>query len=284
MSTRILLMLYVCAGTPSAAAAASTDTYLTYSGVAHARHSPDFLYGERHVLRYRAGRIAERVVLYTCADGSPFARKTVDYVDPLAPDFVTENATDGMLEGIREGTGDGARGAAAGSVRDGADATRTVFFRAHAADPEKSAPLPRVPGLVADAGFDEYVRARWDGLVHDRTLEMRFLLPSRLDDYGFQVQHLRSETVLGTPSEVFRLRLAGIWGWFLPGIDVYYDAAQHVLIRYDGLSELRDPDGNNYKTAIDFPPQDRKPATEEALREARRAPLARCGAPRVAAR
>jgi hypothetical protein len=53
------------------------DRYLSYSGIATARHSAEFLYGEHHVLLYRDGRLAERVVLYTCRDGSAFARKTV---------------------------------------------------------------------------------------------------------------------------------------------------------------------------------------------------------------
>ena len=69
------------------AAALTPDAYVSYSGVARARGSNQFLYGEHHVLRYQAGRLAERVVLYTCRDGAPFARKTVSYVDPIAPDF-----------------------------------------------------------------------------------------------------------------------------------------------------------------------------------------------------
>jgi hypothetical protein len=205
------------------------------------------------------GEVAERVVLYTCRDGSAFARKTVSYVDRTAPDFLIENAIDGMREGIREAT-----------------PGRTVFFRAHAADPENSGPVPRVAGLVADAGFDEFVHAHWRELMSGAPLEMRFLLPSRLTDYGFRVEHLRADTVHGVAAEVFRLRLSGFWGWFLPGIDVTYDAASHVLIRYDGLSDLRDASGNNYKTEIEFPENERKPASAAAMREAETAPLAPC--------
>jgi hypothetical protein len=259
------------------AAAAPNDGYWTYSGTADARHANEFLYGERHFLRYAGGRIAERVVLYTCRDGSAFARKTVSYVDRTAPDFLIENAIDGMREGIRDARRPATSlSAVAGSMGGAAGSGRIVFFRAHRADPEKSGPVPQVAGLVADAGFDEFVQLHWAELMGGRPLEMRFLLPSRLTDYGFQVEHLRSDVVGGTPSEVFRLRLAGIWGWFLPGIDVYYDAATHVLKRYDGLSDLRDPGGNNYKTQIDFPESERKSASEQAMREAGAAPLAAC--------
>jgi hypothetical protein len=64
-----------------------------------ARHSPQFLYGERHVLLYRGGGLAERVVLYTCRDSSAFARKSASYADSLAPDFLLEDVSNGMREG-----------------------------------------------------------------------------------------------------------------------------------------------------------------------------------------
>jgi glutathione S-transferase len=241
------------------AAAAPSDGYETYSGTAVGRRSAEFLYGERHVLRYQDGRIAERTVLYTCRDGSPFARKLVNYVDPVAPDFHLQDVVSGLEEGIRtDGTG------------------REVFFRANPRDAIKSGPLPRVDGLVADAGFDEFVRANWQRLMSDQALKVHFLVPTRLDDYSFQVQHLRSDRIEGIPTEVFRLRLSGIWGWFLPGIDVYYSAQERILVHYDGLSDLRDAAGDNYQAKITFNPGDRRPSDERSMREAREARLGPC--------
>ncbi len=245
------------------ASATPVDGYLSYSSVARVRHSAEVLYGEQHVLRYQQGRIAERVVLYTCRDGSAFARKSVSYLDALVPDFLFEDASNGMREGIREGATPGGR---------------VVFYRERSGDPEKSGPVPSVPGLVADAGFDEFVQSHWDALMSGSTLEMQFLLPSRLRNYGFQVQRLRGDLIQGAPAEVFRLRLSGIWGWFLPGIDVYYRSSDHLMVRYDGLSDLHDAAGNNYKTTIDFPVQERKTATAQAMLDARAAPLAPCPA------
>jgi hypothetical protein len=254
---------------------APAEGLLTYSGVAKARRTGDFLYGERHVLSFRDGRLARRVVLYTCRDGSAFARKTVAYVDPLAPDFLVEDASNGMREGVRTAASSAAspppRAALSAGVAD-----RLVFFRENARSQEKTGPLPQAPGLVADAGFDEFVQAHWPKLMSGEVLEMRFLVPSRLADYGFQVQRLRSETVLGVAAEVFRLRLSGFWGWLLPGIDVHYSEADHLLVRYDGLSDLRDGAGNNFKTIIEFPPKDRHPATADSLQQALQAPIAAC--------
>jgi hypothetical protein len=241
------------------AVVARAADYVSYSGTAVDVQSRAFRYGERDVLAYVDGRLAERVVLYTCRDGTPFARKTVSYVDSFAPNFTLEDASDGMREGIR-GTG----------------GERQVFFREAPAAAEKSGALPPVAGLVADAGFDEFVRARWQPLTGDRTVTMRFLVPSRLNDMAFKVQQTRSDRVDGVPVDVFRLKLAGIIGWILPGIDVYYSVPDRELLRYVGLSDLRDASGDNMKVDITFNPSDRHPASAEQIETARHARLAPC--------
>jgi hypothetical protein len=246
----------------AAASVAPGENYVTYSGAATALKTEKFAYGEQHVLRLENGKLAERVVLYTCRDGSAFARKTSSYADELAPSFVLEDASNGMREGIREG--------------DRPGGSRTVFFRASRSDAEKSGPLPRVPGLVADSGFDQFVRANWQALAAGQSLGMHFLVPSRLDDIGFRVQRLRSDRVDGIPVEVFRLKLSGIFGWFLPGIDVYYGAADHVLMRYVGLSDLRDAALDNMAVNIAFNPNDRRPGGARDLEDAGQARLAPC--------
>jgi len=239
--------------------AAAADQYVTYTGTAVAPSTQKFLYGERHVLKLRDGRLTERVVLYTCSDGAPFARKTVDYVDPLAPDFLLEDASNGMRQGVRD-----------------AGSGRAVFYREDQAQPEKSGALPSVSGLVADSGFDEFVRANWQALMSGSALTMHFLVPSRLDDMTFRVEHVRSEKAAFGSVEVFRLRLSNVLGWILPSIEVYYDAKSHVLVRYVGLSDLRNPAHDNYRAEIVFRPGDRHPSDEHEVDDARRARLMPC--------
>ena len=244
-----------------AAASASVSTYVGLSGTAYVWQGREFLYGERHVQRFDDGQIAESVVLYTCRDGSPFARKVVRYRDPFAPDFMLEDQASGYREGVRSEGG-----------------LRRVYFAAKSA-PEKTTTLPEAKDLVADAGFDEYVRRHWDALLQDRAATFDFLVPSALGHYRFAVGHERSGREQGRPVEVFRLRLAGLWGWLLRGIDVYYDAETHRLLRYEGLSNLRSRHGDNLKTTILYPPDARRTATETDLRAALAAPLAPCHAP-----
>jgi hypothetical protein len=239
--------------------AAHADDYISYTGTATDLHSHEFLYAEQHVLASRNGRLAERVVLYTCRNGTPFARKTVAYVNSLAPDFELDDASNGLVEGIKSSGGQ-----------------REVFFRAAANDAEKTKVLPNVPGLVADAGFDEFVRANWQALSADQTLSIRFLIPSRLEDMSFRIGELAATQAEGVPVDVFRLKLGGFFGWFLPGIDVYYGTQDRVLIRYVGISDLRNSSGDNMKVDITFNPHDRKPASAADLEKARQARLSPC--------
>ena len=194
-----------------------------------------------------------------CAGGSPFARKIVSYGDAVAPDFLLEDASNGLREGIR----------AVGGIR-------SVFYRSDHVAVEKAAPLPRVPGLVADAGFDEFIRTNWPQLLEGKPLPLRFLVPSRLEDIAFEVQHLRSDTDEGMQVEWFRLKLARPWSWLVRPIDVSYGSADHVLVSYLGVSDLRDGSGNNLQARIIFPSRDRKESDAQSMLAARQAPLTTC--------
>ena len=107
-------------------------------------------------------------------------------------------------------------------------------------------------------------------------LPLHFLVPSRLDDVNFEVRHVRSESVGGQPADVFRLRLAGALGLIVQSIDVAYGTADHILLRYDGVSDLRDRGGDNYRSLINFSPGDRTAGDARGMAAARQAPLAPC--------
>ena len=251
--------LFALFGGLGVASSLPEEKYLAYTGTAVERHTLNLLYEEHHVLRYLGGRLAERVVLYTCAGGSPFARKSVSYVDPVAPDFLLEDASNGLREGVRAVAG-----------------VRSVFFRSDHVAVEKAAPLPRVPGLVVDAGFDEFIRANWPLLLEGKPLPLHFLVPSRLEDIAFEVQHLRSDTHEGARVELFRLKLASALSWFVRPIDVSYGTADRVLVRYTGVSDLRDGAGNNLQALINFPSKDRIESDAQSMSAARQAPLTAC--------
>ena len=73
------------------------DTYLRYDGEARAADGGALLYREHHVLHYRDGVLTDRIVVYDCANGAPFARKTLKYApSALAPDLRFDDARTGI--------------------------------------------------------------------------------------------------------------------------------------------------------------------------------------------
>jgi hypothetical protein len=259
MRSGIFFWLALGVGTclPAPARAGLEPTFVAYSGKAVGA-AGEFLYAEHHVLKYQDGHLRERVVLYRCRDGSSFARKTASYVESLAPDFLFEDSSNGVREGVRNEGG-----------------ARIAFFRAGPDGTEKTAPLKAGPDWVIDAGFDEYIRGNWQSLLAGRAQRLHFLVPSRLSGLDFELQHLGNAGA--EPAiERFRLQIAGVLKWIGPSIDVSYSADDHVLVRYDGLSDLRNRSGENLRTTITFRPEDRRSVDAAAFTAATQAAIAPC--------
>jgi len=237
---------------------------LAFTGYARDRDTRQLRYIESHFVRNAGQKGEARVVLYRCANGTEtFARKELIYGEVREePEFTFVDGRSGYTEGLRR--------AAGGPV---------VFQRNAAEAPAREAKVPPNVAIVSDAGFDEFVRKHWAELEAGKAVRFPFLIPSRLDFLTFKVKKNREEPVEGTPSSVIRLNLSGVIGWFLPYIEVSYRKSDQVLMRYDGLTNIRDQDGVNMVSLIEFPARERRAlAAGGAALEARKAtPLvARC--------
>jgi hypothetical protein len=243
------------------AAPATADPLRYEEGLARAPGGGPLLYREQHWLRLREGRPLERLVLYRCPDGIAFARKQVDYRGSAqAPAFALEDARSGYREGLR---------------RTGPVPGPVVFVREGGRVKEAARELPSGP-IVADAGFDEFIRAHWDALVAGESLPLQFAVPARLRSLPFSLQRVGGARVGGERAHVFRLRLQGWLGLLAPRIEVSYGERSRRLLRFEGLSNLRDDAGRAQLLArIEFPAAPRG-AAEEEWRQAASRPLAAC--------
>lgn len=253
--TRLLVAALALAALPAHAA-------LTFEeGVARDPGSRALMYREHHLVRRAGGQPTERLVIYRCADGTPFARKRVDYRrSMLAPEFSFEDVRMGYREGLRRRGG-----------------THTVWVSDARGEGERSATLDEPAArLVADAGFDEFIRSQWQPLLAGQSVPLRFAVPSRLQTLGFKVGRQGSTTLGQEPAETFRLKLGGVLGWIAPHIDVAYGRESRRLLRFEGLSNLRSDDGSEQLVArIEFPVP-AAPAAESQWQAAERQPLSAC--------
>ena len=227
-----------------------------YTGIARAASGESVLYREDHY-RYTTGGEPHVLVLYRCPDGKPFARKTADVRQPLAPDFDLYDARNGYREGVR--------------TRQG---VREVYVHAVGAEGERSARLPAASTPVIDSGFDAFVRAHWDALAAGKHLKINFLVPSRLKFMDFVIMRHHDAAAAKRGEMVLRLKLDSWIAFALPHIDVGYDRDNHRLRWFRGLSNLRDLRGDNITVVLRYPPDLRKTDVPvQTLEAARTAPL-----------
>ena len=242
----------------AAASVSAQETLRFEEGIARDPTSQVELYREQHWIRSQSGQTSERLVLYRCPDGTAFARKRLDYRSSgIAPQFRFEDRRFGYLEGLRQG-----------SIPE-------VFVRKTTDAPMQSNALAAT-GLVADAGFDEFIRSRWSALVAGAAVPFAFAVPSRLESLDFSLRKVGQARVDDETAWVFRLRLGGWLGWLAPHIDVYYGQQSRRLLRFEGLSNLRDDSGENPLLAqIDFA-MPAQPANEGQWQAMLTTPLATC--------
>ncbi|GAA4857622.1 hypothetical protein [Luteimonas vadosa] len=243
------LVLVVCCGHASAA-------LLSVRGDARDPASERLLYREEHLLREAGGAPQRRLVTYRCPDGTAFARKEVDYRgSAMAPAFGLVDARDGHREGLR---------------RSGT--TVSVYSGDKRARLDAGGPDGR---LVADAGFDVFLRHHWDDLLARRAVTLRFAVPAYTRDVAFKVHSLGAASIDGAPVQAFRLQLGGLLSLVSPRIDVAYDARTRELRRYTGVTNIRSDAGKPLTARIDFatPAQ---PADETRWHSAHAEPLTRC--------
>lgn len=244
------------------AAATAPAANVSFNGYARDIQTGAPLYVEQHFVRASGTRAEERVVLYRCAKGTDvFARKELVFgAVRQEPSFVLRDGRTGYVEGLRR-TAQGPR----------------VFVRESANVPERERAVPSNVAIVSDAGFDEFVRVNWAQLEKGGTLRFPFLVPSRLDYLTFKVRKNREETIDGAPASVIRLNLSGVLGWFLPYIEVSYRKSDRVLMRYKGLTNIRDLQGRNKTAIIEFPSRERVALDAMDLEAKKALPLAaRC--------
>lgn len=251
----LLLTLFPLLFTGNVAAA---DGIRYEQGQARDPDTRRLLYTESHWTRLEAGAPVRRTVLYRCPDGTAFARKEISYApSPLAPTFRFTDARLGYQEGLR--------------WRDGRPELWTS-----GRDGERAQTLANRPDLVADAGFDVFIRSRWPQLSAGERQSLRFAVPSRLASYGFNLRRSAAVRYREQPAQTFRLGLDGLAGLVAPEIEVTYSRDSRRLLRFRGLSNILDDAGEKaLETLIEFPVSDRLAGADDEDR-ARRTLLKSC--------
>ena len=235
MSTNILKFLTLSVALLLGAAGAVHADAISRIGYAYDKQTGEMLYSETHQEVVRNGRIVENKVIYKDRRGKVFAEKHIDFGrSPTMPDFYLVNVDNGHLEGVR-----------------GNDGHLLVHFRSESGANVREASVAMPENGIIDAGFDRFIEQNWSSLVRGDVLEREFLIPSQLDFYTFEISTAETRP----PGEVvFRLQIKSmLLQMFVAPVLVHYDAESRTLLRYEGVSNIRDGEGRNYDVRIVFP-------------------------------
>lgn len=241
---------------PAPGASATTEV-TRQEATAYARKGQAVLYRESH-WRYRQDGTARRLVLYRCADGQPFARKTVvERPSAQAPDFAFEDARDGYREGVR-------------STVD----RRLVYVQEPAGGRAKERAVTAPAGAVIDAGFDASVRLHWNALNAGRPVTQPFLLPSRFDFVPVRLDPGPVVRWNGVAARRLSMKLDRWYGFVAPTMQLTYAETDQRLLEFAGIATIRDAKGRHQDVRIVFP-QPAAPADARGLQQALATPLVR---------
>ncbi len=232
---KVLLALALTLVNSTAFAQAATSSRLDYIGTASSPDTGIPVYTEAYAEHYDAsGKLLQTQVQYRDAQGNAIADKQLDYQrHPHAPAFTFVNHKTGYRETVSW-------------LDDGR------IRLSHADSPQAPAreKILAVPEpVVADAGFNQFVRAHLPQLEQGQTVSFHFLNPARLDWFRFTA---RGEPLDTSTLQVTIAPASRILQWLVEPIRLTYARDSGRLLRYEGLTNISLEGGNTLVARIEY--------------------------------
>lgn len=231
----ILMTVVTLAMAARAAAAAQERSFMGY---AYDLESDELVYTETHREFFGEVEVVELETVYRGPAGDLIALRKVDFgTNQLAPEFRFEDKRLGYTEGMSHSDG---------MVR--------VFRQGEKSSKLKERLLEPPKLFVADAGFDRFVTQHWDRLVAGDDVSADFLIPGRARFLRFGFELEGEDLIDGEPAVTFRMVCRNaIVRLLVDPIRISYHRDHRILMRYEGMSNIKDANGDNYSVRIEFP-------------------------------
>ncbi len=209
----------------------------TRIGYAYDKETNKLVYSESHHEEYADDLILKSHVIYKDSSEIIIAKKTVDFNNNrYIPEFSLKNSETGHKE----------------ITRFIQSKYEVIFSRMHA-EPEKTARLNIPEDGISDAGFDNFIIKHWDELIAGEIFRREFLIPSMMDFIKFRIyqdkvvnENGQSLRVINIEPDSFLIRA------FAGTTKLFYDGETPKLRKFDGVSNMRDGNGDNFKVKIRY--------------------------------
>jgi hypothetical protein len=219
---RVALLICLLGLVPANGAAAGL-TVERFTGVAR-NEDGQMEYVEKHVVTYEE----EKVV----SSGTTYFDPQNQYIGVLDSDYSAGYQYGSYdFTDLRGGTKNGAK------VEN--DRVR-MYAQRDANSGLRTKAIPKASNQIVGQGFHHFIMNHLETIAAGEILAVKMILPAQLDDFNFRIRKK------GIEGDVISIRLE-IDNWFLrlfaPHVDTDYDVRSKRLLRYEGLSNLKDRSG-----------------------------------------
>lgn len=226
-----LALLHFCFVLPGQA----SESIERYRGEARGKNG-ELIYIEKHEVVLLNGRVSKATTQYFDDRDKLIGILSSDFSKSLtSPEYVFEDKRHGDFHGIR--------------IKDG-----QLFMFNREDGKEESRALDQATNsnelFVGCQGLHYYLRDHMDSVRAQRNLPVKFLIPGNLDYYNF-IMNYEEESKDGAVD--FEIKIEN---WFLrlfaPSLNVTYDPKTGRLVRYKGLSNIKNARGKLQNVEITY--------------------------------
>jgi len=186
-------------------------------------------YLEKHEVQYENSIIRSAYTSYERENGEVIATLKSDFSQSVTtPEHIAENKLNGDRYGVRR-EGD----SLLMFKQDGKDQLEKLHVLKNGFAGESLA--------VAGQGITYYIQANLDKIRSEKTTKLTLLIPGRLKHFAFKmemVSEIDGVMNIEFTASYFIIRL------FVPKIKVQFDVKNKQLIRYEGVSNISDTNGD----------------------------------------
>ncbi len=207
-----------------------------FKGKAIEAKSGQPIYLEDHKVEYNGPLVKKVITIYLSPDGKEIARLTSIFADNSQlpnTEFIDKRT------GYKEIT----------TLKGDEYHIKTISPKGK----EKEGSLSVKNNLVCGQGYHNYIISNMDSFKLNETRELRFIIPSMRDYFTFDLTYL-GPLNKEKPDEVsFRLDITNwIIKMFADKIQVTYSKKDKVLLRYEGLTNLKNDKGDQYDAILTY--------------------------------
>lgn len=200
------------------------------------RVTGQYIYSEYHREVYRNGKHLYSIVEYR-SPTQVLARKTIDFTGSRqAPNFRLEDLRTGYVEGAAR---------VPGGYR---------FFTKQGREDSMEEKVLAIPDpAVIDGGFDYFIRDNFDRLARGEKMPVNFGAANRKDFFRFNIYKAGESDSGGRRVVVFLVEANNvILKQLVEPIRLVYDVQSRRLLSFQGVSNINDDNGRNYRARIEF--------------------------------